>query len=448
MPSSVSRLGEDISIYIAQKYGEKQLGIVRLLTSFPYFRRALIKEKLPALLGMSLFSFEKVLREEHGIFYRSEEGQVTLSRKTDGGIRSTAYQDDEFRSVAGAILHHLRAAHPELASFQQSPVLQSSGGINAVAIVDGSAAAALHCAVLKHRTALEGAYPDRADDIATIITYPSLVGPERRALDCFRFCEAAHRLLVDARTCAQNRKRKPEVSKEEITDIVLGLAPAEEVGSIPAAFLRSKIFKEGILELYPFLEEQEDGTLAAFVGPSLAGELTTVATPRKPLEDLGSAALVKAQETKPGCSLGSTAPRSELPSASRKVVDKSAFPELDAAYEHVVHYAEVDVAGLPKSEQTIAWFGSKVGRDAFKKASKSWQKDLNKDLPASGIGTELLVLLATHIKKRLTRLTHHEALFLAAGRFVSWKGAWEFEADGTWLKRAAARVDDESSDED
>ncbi|RZF42468.1 hypothetical protein LSTR_LSTR014521 [Laodelphax striatellus] len=221
----------------------------------------------------------------------------------------------------------------------------------------------------------------------------------------------------------------------------------EEMGSVPASMLRSKAIKAGIRELYPELEELDDGSLAMYEGVNLLSVLTTVATPKFVLQDLDNAEVVKHLKEKSACSQETRPKPMDSTVKQQRANLESAFPELNEAYQHVIHYLDVDVGNLPRSERVIAWFGSPDGKKAWAKASNRTKKQAAGNLPASGTGDELIVLLATYLKKKISCLDNHQALFLSAGRFVAWKGSWEFQADGIWTKRDGDDSSSSSSEE-
>lgn len=94
--------------------------------------------------------------------------------------------------------------------------------------------------------------------------------------------------------------------------------------------------------------------------------------------------------------------KSASPCFSRKktVAVEKEFPYAEDGYNHVVHYAPIDLNSLPRREQIVALYGSAKGKLAYDQASSVWKKKLLRNLPEGPmLGTEYLGRLTTFIKK-------------------------------------------------
>jgi len=129
----------ELAAYLSAKYGSDSLGIFRLLCSIPYFRRAILTGRLGDLLGMSLLSFEKYLREQQNIVYHYDSKRINdfVVTRNDGG-RSAPFRitDDRLRSAGGAIVSLYRDEFPEASDLSGVPLFSLGAGGRIADILD------------------------------------------------------------------------------------------------------------------------------------------------------------------------------------------------------------------------------------------------------------------------------------------------------------------------
>lgn len=101
-----------------------------------------------------------------------------------------------------------------------------------------------------------------------------------------------------------------------------------------------------------------------------------------------------------------------------------------------MHYVPIDINSLSGAERIVALYGSEDGCAIWEKFSKSFQNRLAKELPSGPIdGKEYIVLLTTLLRSKNAVASDRDLVMLAAGRFVAWKGAFDYEEDGEWKKK-------------
>nr|AVB77237.1 hypothetical protein [Nai virus] len=424
---------KEISAYVRSKYGEKSLGIVRLLSSVPYFRQAVFRGTLPGLLGMSLISFEKYLREEHGIIYRYDGSTFSVERVVGGATRRlAAYADDRFFSVGGAVVESLRSLYPDGDAFSSVPLVSLGRGSSVDNMFDHVDLPAL----CDYITKLPESYVDNTI-IDDILKYRTLVEGEDQtqltAVAKYRAVDAIHRLYVILRrrpTIVTELRELPACTDAEFMQVVMGVKRLSVMpgagGKIPATLMTAlketwtdgeerngAFILKGDVALDPF----------TYIGSSVV-DLT--------LPDF-EAPLVERATNQPSCS---TQPAARAATASSPV---GLVPDsFDNAIDLVLQYVDTNINDLSPDEKEIALYGFIGGEALFRKMSVAAQKNLTKTLAVGDHDATLVVAkLATAIRQNLkhrTTVTDEQASLMAGGRIVAWKGNWLIEPSGIWRK--------------
>lgn len=126
-------VAKNLTSYVAIRYTEKDLGLLRLLCSFPLFR---LKAESSSFgrFGVML-SFEKFIRERHGLALRrvtnvERRGITCEVRSYRSGATDTIYRvrDDRFGSGSRMVVESLRKIRSGYDSFPASPVVQLGHG--------------------------------------------------------------------------------------------------------------------------------------------------------------------------------------------------------------------------------------------------------------------------------------------------------------------------------
>jgi len=423
---------KEISAYITAKYGLQNLGIVRLLSSVPYFRQAVFRNKLPELLGMSLISFEKYLREQHHIFYRYDGSTFNVERLSGGApVRVAAYEDDCLFSVGGAVVEQIVDLYPDGESLSRVPMVSMGRGFGVdsmLAVVDIQAV----CAYIKR---LPESYVDDTI-VSDIHNYGALVAdPDESKMtpvDKYKAVDALHKLYVRFRLTPPDVRdicELPPCSKEEFMEVVMGVKRASvmapEGGRIPKTLLDSlkETWPEGEVRGGSFILTGE-AVLDPFkyIGSSAKDialpDLADIPVVVKPVKT-GQTSSVAETTTSPGC-VG------VVPASFGDAVDL------------VLQYVDTNINDMEPAEKEIALYGYVGGEANFKKMSTAAQKNLTKVLCVGDHeSTEVIAKLATAIRSNLryrNPVTDAQAALMAAGRIVAWKGNWLIEPSGIWRK--------------
>lgn len=424
---------KEISGYVKAKYGEQSLGLVRLLSSVPYFRQAVVRGKLPDLLGMSLISFEKYLREQHQILYRYDGSSFVIERLHGGGaMRIGTYQDDGLFSIGGAVVAKIRELHPDADALNGVPVVSLGRGRSIPDMLDDVDIQS----VVEYVARLPDDYPIDSDALVAINDYGAMVeeGEEVEAVLKYKAVDALHKLYVQLRLddpkVTEERELEP-CKKEQFMDVVMGMHKASVVP--PEGGVIPKVLLEALQEAHPTGEIREGGFYMkgeVVLDPFKYIKSARVEIELPDLEQQPPVVVAPKIATQPSISAqGTTQP------GTVTAVD----PSFDSAVNLVLRYFDTNINDLEPAEKEIALYGFSGGEAAFKKMSAAAQKSLTK---AVGLGDhqpfEVIYKLATTIRSalrnRVKDLTHEQYALLAAGRIIAWKGNWLIEPEGIWRK--------------
>lgn len=178
---------KNLSSYIISKYGSRAFGQFKTLCAIPSFLDNLATFK-------PMISFEKILRERHGIYWNGGAGFVQLSI----GGRTERFDDDLLGSVGGAIVSSARSTYGQYERFAVSPVVQTVHGSPVDDIIASIDIGALQAVVIP---ALVTADPDAYTDLAAAFNDDAALlkdTPDDFTVK-YSFVESAHELLVKMR---------------------------------------------------------------------------------------------------------------------------------------------------------------------------------------------------------------------------------------------------------
>lgn len=421
--SEVEKRTEELAAYISTRYGTEQLGILRLLTTFSFFRKALKIGDVSRLLGVSMISFEKILRERNDIHYACSKSEFSVVSGNKRGF----FPDDPLRSNSRDIVRQIRELFPEYRNFCLSPIIQVGVGANIDDLLTSLDLGISDEYLSKNAEQLKSTHSELSDDIDNYNDATTLV----TAFTKYQKIEALSNICAALRARPEQSEPFPFCEKEDLTDILFGI---KDDCSVPKRFLKTKKFLECLQEAHPTGVLDADGN---FILGGSRGLLELMGFPASIKFDF--ALLTETVDDKKKTIKTKTQPTD---SDGKIPVDRvTVKPELaswdgvDEAYNHVVKYAPLDINSLTKKEQNIALYGTRNGYEAYKKASDTWKKKLCGLLPPGPqAGTIYIVELATFMRKKLRSLTEIEIALLAAGRFVAWKNLFDFGADGVWKK--------------
>lgn len=105
---------EILKNYIVARYGRHNLGNLKALAVIPEFRKR-------AQVGFNMVT-------KHGVILR--RGKNGKPSSLSQGNLLFEYNDDIFGSITAGIQRRIRAAYPEYAAFDQTPVIHMGDGIN------------------------------------------------------------------------------------------------------------------------------------------------------------------------------------------------------------------------------------------------------------------------------------------------------------------------------
>lgn len=432
---------KEISGYIRAIYGERELGLVRLLGSVPYFRTAVTQGKLPELLGMSLLSFEKYLREQHDLFYRYDGHAFTIERLT-GGYPATAvlgqYPDDYIFSIGGALVAKLRALHPDANALCSAPLVSLGHGVG----VDNLLGRLDIPGISSYIGKLPDAYV--TDDIAAAIDdYARLVeeGGEVAAAKKYLAVDAIHKLYVKLRLepiDVTEQQELPPCEPLDFMSVVMGTKRASvhppEGGRLPPTLVNC------LQEAHPD-GEVRDG---AFIlkGDVVLDPFKYVGSTRVAVElpDLNTIPVVVApiQPARPVAP--PPVPEGRFPPRAPQVDEsvRDVGPGFEEAVDHVLNYFGQYINSMQPEEQEVALYGFRGGKATYERMSVTARRGLAHHVPLGRHEPyDILYRIGQAIRAALrnrVELSEEQYALMAAGRVIAWKGNYDILPDGRWDK--------------
>nr|AVB77241.1 hypothetical protein [Kwi virus] len=435
-----------LSYYILSKYGEKSLGIFKLLSSVPYFRSAVQDNKVGELLGMNLVSFEKYLRDQHNVFYKHTGRSFGLYYQQHGAtIPLRKWDDDRVFSISGAVVHKVRALYPDAATLVSVPMVCMGHGSSVDDMLvdfDG----------VLFEEFVTNIGPNSSNYIAAsdydyVINYRTLVMEEGEipAVMKYRVADILHRLFVQLRVTPIEVKataQLPSVDGDGLLEVLTGTRRASVVptgdAKLPEPVLQllkslypdgecrgGAFYLTGPVVLDPFKiigSEIIDITLPGLTPPQQSSTSASVSLPPDALAQAMGALSLPRSEPRPG-----------VAACDGLGHDGSEFL---VGVDLVIKYADLDVNGLSSKEREVALYGFPGAKVIFDKIGASGQAKIRH---AVGVGTyrdvEAIGLVARVISEKIgrsQRLTPEQCALMAAGRFVAWKGNWQFGVNGEW----------------
>lgn len=254
----VVKIESRIASYVCSRYSEKDLCLLRLLSSFEGFRKAAFHSDIPGLLGMPLVTFEKYLREEHGIEFRSGAGRsVTL---LCGGRVVCEYEDDVLSSITGKLVAELRSLYPEADRLSSSPLVQVVRGASIDNILRGFDLSDIIDRFLNIEGAANKLHDFDGEAFNNIAE--ALLEENPAKIHKYRAVEMLHQLAVQARTgdlVANEGAPYPFNNETEFMDVWLGVLPNRSLRH-PAKTRLSRAMVSHFSEICPDAVLSEDGT--------------------------------------------------------------------------------------------------------------------------------------------------------------------------------------------
>lgn len=442
---------KQLSYYISNKYGEQALGVFRLLSSVAYFRGFASTGRVGELLGMNLVSFEKYLKEQHHVFYRRDGRTFGLHYQQHGTTERPrpirTWDDDHFLSISGAVVHKVRALYPDAASLVSSPMVVMGCGAN----VDDMLAA-VNCHLLEqYAGALKAAHPSALSDAdyATINNYTSLVSTDDEVppLDRYKVVDAIHRLLVEQRLrplIVTVEAELPPATQDEIVQVISGDL-GRSVVPIEGKRLPDQVC-DALRSLYPrgnvrdgafyLMDDIELDPFKIIGSERVDIELPVLGPPQQvePQPPLAGAAVDPAALAQAMAAVLPT--RAEAVPGGPATEPTNDPTNTNAAVDHVIEYCQQDLNKLSAAQREVALFGYRGGAAVYEKIGPAGRTAIKAAVPLNDEEKpyyndyEAIGLVARIISQRIgsaCRLTPVQCDLLAAGRFVAWKGNWQFD---------------------
>lgn len=426
---------KELSGYIQAVYGIKELGIVRLLSSVAYFRQSVYQNGLKQLLGMSLISFERYLREAYNIIYGYNGSTFHIDR-LDGGsaIRIAEFADDDIFSVGGAVVDKIKGLYPDADAFCSVPLVSLGRGAGVDGLFDRIDLQGI-CAMCAD---LQSDYIDEhqlADNITALDDYRTLVEAEEEipVVIKYKAIEALHDLYVTLRLHPidiKNEQELPACGNDDIMSVIMGIKKCSvsppEGGVLPSALLNllQEVHPEGnvvegkfvitgdvIIDPFSYVHSKQfDIVIPDFV-------TAEAIRPAEPVAAAGSSRIIPAAASGQVGSIG---------------------PGYEAALALIYAYVDTDINSLPDGEKELALYGFVGGHAIFKKISANSIRQMARLIPVGShesyeVISRLATFLRTHLRIRM-KITEEQCALLAAGRIVAWKGNWEIDATGIWQR--------------
>lgn len=429
---SNSNLAQKLSVYITSKYGPEQLGLLRLLCSFSFFREQQKRQNLSKFLGLPMLSFEKVLKSEHGIIYtRNANRKFTIIR----GRESAEFVDDILQSLSGFQVGKIRAEFKELNEFPFTPC-NSLGVGYSVDTVFGEFDFDKLSKVMQMAGAREYFDDNGAGHLFTAYNdAKSLVDPVSK----YKLLAAAHEIVV------MFRAQSPDFFQGE-RGPALPFATVEELGAVFMGAIEKSVKPLGKKKLTPKIIELLQDT---FPNGELIGDNFILYDEMSVFGFLGLPETNDLEFVK-DAGLGVKVPKfKELSVQQENKINQPAQSECAdgkdnqtmhelflQALTHVERYHDQDINNLEPAEREVALFGTLAGKAAFEKTSTAFKHNLKKKLPSGQSDPKILIecLYNELTKQSVVKnpLDNLQIYLLAAGRIISWKGQIIFEEE-QWI---------------
>lgn len=413
----LSAKARELSCYIEGTYGSNALGLVRLLSSVPYFRTAADKGSLSELLGMSLVSFDKFLREVHSlvlVYHGADIHLRRIDRDGGGGVVIYSHSDDSLRTVGGVLSRALRKIYAEANDLVSVPIMSLGSGLSV-----SSALAAINVEGVGNLVdKLDDTYISTADR-RTINDHAKLVGDQPgEASFRYRYLNAVHNVFVALREkgCPiEEEKQLPFATADELMSVITGLLPRsvepKEGATLPEEFLAC------LKKAYPKGEVVE----GKFILKGLEAY--------DPFPLIGSVIIDTAFDLDSVADVTTPVPTPVVPAAVNQVIAPGVQSE---PVLHVLKYHPENINAMSASERELALYGFIGGEKTYHQLSTALKGKLAR-LVGSGSHQPDFVIstIATAIKRGLgaRHITDEHCGLMAAGRVVAWKGNWDVAGD-------------------
>lgn len=429
---SISETAQFLLSYLYARYGPEQVGLLRQFVGFQSFRTILVKGETHKLRGM--LSFDKVLREQHGVVVkRANNGGNGVVVSVKGGGYDYTATDDYFGTVSRAVSAHLRSNYLDLARSAPSPVIQLGTGV----------------------TVSTAAFVDAGIDIPTVISVANCIKPDR----FHAAINDNHAALVSGEPLAAYNLF--EAISDCFTALRLGETTyddPEDLGS-PLPFTSSAeellLVLDGELALSvqgPIKTRRLEQLLDVHPTGKLVGEdfilyqqnpykcISSVHVNVRPAQDRKEVSVPLEQRANVNECTGVQ----EVPKCSEDQGTPVGSVVQDAI-ALVIAYHSRDLNRLSPDEKVIAQFGTEEGETAWEKVSKPRRKAVwdgvcgynanGKPILSGKLKpADAITRTANNLECLTNGLDKRQLYLLAAGRIVSSKGNWTVRGD-EWVKK-------------
>lgn len=368
-----------------------------------------------------MLSFEKVLRERENIIYVKQQNSFRIQNATGG---SRTYTDDSISSISGYLVGKIRAEFNQYSEFSYTPLVGIGTGSDVHNVLSNFEHDQLASIISTNRAQFDPLFDD--DTIANYLHNNTLVDTDDLAP--YKVVHLAHRIVVKLRESGPLDIASTEVEYEPF-------ATFEEYGAVLFGDKRRSVRAPsagfGTKQLELLKERFPDGEIGAegFMVKKRFDIFEALSLP--PTPEFAWSDLVKESARKNPASSGIVTQTASSTVVTGNKVDTKF---VEAAVQHVVHYADMDITKLTPEQADQAYYGTQQGKAVWLKMSKTGKASLPKEMPTGPMpGHDYIILLTTKMRS-MTSLEDEALALLAAGRFVAWKGQWTFEVDGEWRK--------------
>lgn len=265
----------DLAGYIVAKYGAEQLGLLRLLCTFTFFREAVTKDSLHKLLGIPMISFEKVLKDCEDVIYSREADRRFRVTRRD---RTTTVNDDPLCTVSSFIVGTLRDEFNKYAGFGYQPCLSLGVGAAVSDIADQLDCDRLDGFLLGNQEQIK---QHMGDDYHFVTKYTDARVMAVGTLKDYKVAEAAHKLLVCFRRKPFPYEDKgeplPFAAPEEMRAVLMGFKESS-LRALPRGF-NGKL-KEVLMEYHREAEFDDERNFLLYETVDMFGYLELLPTPK------------------------------------------------------------------------------------------------------------------------------------------------------------------------
>lgn len=389
---------------------------------------------------MPLVTFEKYMREQHGIEFQPGNGAVTRFRR--GGHDWRTFEDDKLSSITGALLLRLRAFFPEADMLVSSPVVQVVRGRGVDDIIGGFDLDDIKERYLGVPGAEEQLGADlisRYDDLAD-----SLVEGTASPVAKYAMADILHQLAVRARS-----------EDLWLTDGVVK-PPSEGI----TQFIEVLSGKDTDHSLKNYIDEPlADNIIMAFMVNNPEGVLSSDRTridigARKvrlmdvlgltPYDGLDISLedklpLIDQEVESDSSRVAKALAELALAGPSKAPTQVGAGVEgVQCGIEFVYKWFDEDVNSLDPGQRVICQYGVPEAQPLIDRMGASKKKRVMEGLPRGEYEARTVIgTISTNLRRILptAKFTSEVWAMIAGSRVVSQKGDWEVSVDGRWTRR-------------